>query len=98
MRLVLVDDRAQQLRDGNHDMGVRHRQQLGLTLGKLFIGDDQPAFAVVVASDVAIQRRASASLNCRRCFQLAEAYMASGGLATHRTDATEDIRHFERRM
>ena len=111
--LVLVGDVGDQRWQGEHDVIVRDRQQLGLAFGQPFFGghglalrtmavaarivSDPQVGAIFASLDMAAERRRPAGLDGRHDFQLAEAHMAGVGAAPGRAVAAEDIRHLDPR-
>ena len=110
--LVLVGDVGDRRRQREHDVVVRHRQQLGLALGQPFlrrhglalgtmpvaagIVGDVRVGAVLAARDMPAESRRAAALDGRHHLQLAEAHMAGIGSAPCRPVAAEDIRDLQR--
>ena len=111
--LVLVGDVGDRRRQREHDMIVRHRQQLGLALGQPFlcrralalravpvaagVVGDLAVRALLAARDMTAERRRAAALDRRHHLQLAEAHMAGVGSAPCRAVAAEDIRDLQSR-
>src|SRR5690242_8724727 len=94
-------------------MIVRHRQQLGLAVGKPLLRSgtlalravpvaagvvgDGRVAAVLATRDMAAKRHRAAAFDCRHHLELVEADMASMGLTPCRTMAAEDIRNLQGR-
>jgi len=111
--LVLVGDVGDRRRQREHQVIVRHRQQVGLAVGEPLLGGGALALrAVPVAAgvvgdggigaflasrDMAAERCGAATLDCRHHLQLVEADMAGMGSAPCRTMAVEDIRNLQNR-
>ena len=111
--LVLVGDVGDGRRQREHDVIVRHRQQIGFARGQPFlcrralalravpvaarIVRDLAVRALLAARDMAAERRRAAVLDRRHHLQLAEADMAGIGPAPCRAMAAEDIRDLQRR-
>ena len=112
-RLVLERDLGRRRRQGEHDMEVRHRQQLGLTGGKpldaglpLALRAMPVVARVIGAADeaaigaglgVAAQRRRSAQLDGAHYPPLDAAQATVMRAAIGIAVAAEDIRHFRAR-
>ena len=110
-RLVLVGDRSDRRRHGEHDMVIGNRQQFGLPIGQPLLRRDTLAFgAMAVATgvvghaqgsaigasiDVTAERGGAAFLNRRHDLHLAEAQMTGIGMAKAWPEVAEHIRHFE---
>lgn len=109
--LVLIGDIADRRRQREHDVIVRHRQQLGLAVGQPLLGGgtlalgtvpvatgiigDDGMGAVFAARDVAAERRCAAVLDRRHHLELTEAEVAGIGVAPCRSLAAEDVRHLQ---
>ena len=105
----MVGDVGDRPRQGEDDMEIGHRQQLGSAVGEPLLGSGSLAFwampiaagvvrdaqvcAVLAAFDMTAQRRCSAALNRRHDLELAEAGM--GGTPS-RPAVAEDVRHLDR--
>src|ERR1700682_534124 len=110
--LVLVGDIGDGRRQGEHDMEVRHRQQVGLARGQPVlcrrtlalrampvaagVVRDLAVRAVLAARDMSAERRRAAVLDRRHYLELAKADMAGIGPAPCRAVATEDVRDLQR--
>jgi hypothetical protein len=110
--LVLVGDIGNGRRQCEHDMIVRHRQQIGLARGQpvLCCGTlalrampvaarvvrDLAVRALLAARDMAAERSRTAVLDRRHHLQLAEADMAGIGLAPCQAVVAEDVRDLQR--
>ena len=110
--LVLVGDVGDGRRQREHDMIVRHRQQIGLARGQPVlcrralalrampvaagIVRDLAVRALLAARDMTAERRRAAVLDRRHHLQLAEADMAGIGPAPCRAVAAEDVRDLQR--
>ena len=110
--LVLVGDVCDGRRQCEHDMIIRHRQQIGLARRQPFLCRLALALravpvtarvvrylavrAVLAARDMPAERRRAAALDRRHHLELAEAHMAGIGPAPCRAVATEDVRDLQR--
>ena len=110
-RLVLEGDVCDLVRQGEHDVEVANRQQVGLARGQpgarggaLALGavsvatrvvGDPPVPAVFAGLDVTAQRGGAAVLDGRHDLELAEAEMPGMGRAIGRPAAPEDIGDLE---
>ena len=110
--LVLVGDVGDGRRQREHDMIVRHRQQIGLARGQPVlcrralalrampvaarVVRDLAVRALLAARDMPAERRRAAALDRRHHLQLAEADMAGIGPAPCRAVAAEDVRDLQR--
>jgi hypothetical protein len=110
--LVLVGDVGDGRRQCEHDMIIRHRQQVGLARRQPVlcrralalravpvaarVVRDLAVRALLAARDMPAERRRAAALDRRHHLQLAEADMAGIGPAPCRTVAAEDIRDLQR--
>ena len=110
--LVLVGDIGDGRRQREHDMIVRHRQQIGLARRQPFlcrsalalravpvaagVVRDLAVGAVLAARDMAAERCRAAALDRRHHLQLTEADMAGIGPAPCRAVAAEDVRDLQR--
>src|SRR6202163_3196044 len=111
-RLVVTGDVADRRRQREHDMEVRHRQQIcfarrkpvlcrrALALRAVTVAArvvrDLGVCALLAARDMSAERRGAAALDCRHHLQLAEADMAGIGPAPCRAVAAEDVRNLQR--
>jgi hypothetical protein len=111
-RFVLVGDVGDRSRQGEDDMEVGHRQQLGSAVGEPLLGSGglalwaMPIAAGVVrdaqvgagfaALDMPAQRRGSAALDRRHDLELAEAHTAGMRRTPRRPAVAEDVRHLDR--
>ena len=112
-RLVVVGDVGDRPRQGEDDMEIGHRQQIGLAVGQPLLGSgglalwampiaagvvrDAQVRAVLTAFDMTAQRRRSAAFDRRHDLELAEAHMAGMGRTPSRPAVAEDVRHLDRR-
>src|ERR1700704_5804908 len=110
--LVLVGDIGDGRRQREHDMEVRHRQQIGFARGQpvlcrralalrampaaATIVRDLGVRALLAARDMPAESRGAAALDRRHHLQLAEAHMAGIGPAPCRAVVAEDIRNLQR--
>ena len=110
--LVLVGDVGDGRRQREHDVIVRHRQQVGLARGQPVlcrralalrtvpvaagVVRDLAVRALLAARDMTAERRRAAALDRRHHLQLAEADMAGIGPAPRRAVAAEDVRDLQR--
>jgi len=110
--LVLVGDVGDGRRQCEHDVIIRHRQQVGLARRQpvlcrralalravpvaATIVRDLAVRALLAARDMSAERRRAAVLDRRHHLELAEADMAGIGPAPCRTVATEDVRDLQR--
>ena len=110
--LVLVGDIGDGRRQCEHDVIVRHRQQVGLAVGEPLlrggalalravavaagIVGDTRIGAVLAARDMATERCRAAVLDRRHHLELVEADMAGIGPAPCRAVAAEDVRDLQR--
>ena len=111
-RFVVIGDVGDRPRQGEDDMKIGHRQQLGSAVGEPLLGSGSLAFwampiaagvvrdaqvcAVLAAFDMTAQRRCSAALNRRHDLELAEAHMAGMGGTPSRPAVAKDVRHLDR--
>ena len=110
--LVLIGDIGDGRRQCEHDMMVRHRQQIGLARRQPFLCHSPLALravpvaarvvrdlgvrALLAARDMSAERRRAAVLDRRHHLQLAEADMTSIGPTPCRAVAAEDVRDLQR--
>src|ERR1700736_5611914 len=110
-RLVVIGDVAERRRQREHDMEVRHGQQIGFARGKpvlcrralalrampvaATVVRDLGVRALLAARDMSAQSRGTAALDRRHRLQLAEADMAGIGSAPCRSMIAEDIRDLQ---
>jgi len=110
--LVLVGDIGDRTRQREHNMEVRHRQQIGLARGQPVlcrralalravpvaarVVRDLAVRALLAARDMSAERRRTATLDRRHHLQLTEADMAGIGPAPCRAVAAEDVRDLQR--
>ena len=110
--LVLIGDVGDRRRQREHDMIIRHRQQLGFAFGQPFPGrgalalrampvaatvvGDDGVGAVLAARDMAAERRRAAALDRGHHLQLIEAHVAGIGATPRRSVIAEDIRDLQR--
>jgi len=110
--LVLVGDIGDGRRQCEHDMIVRHRQQIGLARRQPLlcrrplalrampvatgVVRDGRIGAVLAARDMTTERRRAAVLDRRHHLELAEADMAGIGPAPCRSVAAENVRDLQR--
>ena len=110
--LVLVGDIGERRRQREHDMIVRHRQQVGLARRQpvlccralalravpvaATIVRDLAVRALLAARDMPTEGRRAAALDRRHHLELAEAHMAGIGPAPCRAVAAEDVRDLQR--
>jgi hypothetical protein len=111
--LVLVGDVGDPSRQREHDVIIRHRQQLGFAIGEPLLGrgalalravpvaagivGDGRVGAVLAARDMAAEGCRAAVLDRRHYLQLVEADMAGMGLPPCRTTVAENIRNLQSR-
>jgi hypothetical protein len=110
--LVLVGDIGDGRRQCEHDMIVRHRQQIGLARRQPFlccralalrampvaarVVRDLAVRALLTTRDMSAESRRAAVLDRRHHLELAEAYMAGIGPAPCRAVAAKDVRDLQR--
>ena len=110
--LVLAGDVGDWPRQCEHDMIVRHRQQIGLARRQPFfchrplalravpvaaaVVRDLSVRALLAARNMTTERRRAAALNRRHYLELAEAHMAGIGPAPCRSVAAENVRDLQR--
>ena len=111
--LVLMGDVADRRRQGEDEMVIGDRQQLGLAFGQPSLRRRALAFrampiataivgddfvgAVLAARDMPAEGRRAAALDRRHHLQLLKAHVAGVGLAPCRSVVAEDIRDFQNR-
>src|SRR6202165_1230869 len=111
-RLVVIGDAGDRRRQREHDMIVRHRQQIDLARSQPLLRRgtlalwarpvaervvrDLGVCALLAARDMPAESRGAAALDCRHHLQLAEADMARIGPAPCRAVAAEDVRNLQR--
>ena len=111
-RLVLVGDVGDRPRQREHDVVVRHRQQLGLARRQPVlcrralalravpvaagVVRDLAVRTLLAARDMSAERCRPAALDRRHHLELAEADMAGIGPAPCRAVAAEDVRDLQR--
>jgi len=111
-RCVVVGDVGDRPRQGEDDMEIGHRQQIGLAVGEPLLGSsglalwampvaagvvrDAQVRAVLTAFDMPAQRRCSAAFDRRHGLELAEAHMAGMKRTPSRPTMAEDVRHLDR--
>ena len=111
--LVLVGNVGDLSRQGEYDVEIRHREQLGLARGQPLLCRGGLAFwavpvattvvrdldmgAVLATQDMAAERCRAAVHDRRHHLELVEAHMADVGLTPCRTMGAEDIRDLPRR-
>ena len=110
--LVLPRDGGDRRRQGEHDVEVWDRQQLGLPIGQPLLGGNGLALravaiaagvvgdaymrAILAALDMAAESCGAAALDGRHDLQLREAHLPGVGGAPGRTIPAEDIRQLDR--
>ena len=111
MRLVVIGDTGDRRRQGEDDMEIGDRQQLGLARRQPVLGGRPLALgavavatriighmdvaAVLAGRDVAAQRRRAAPLDGRHHLELAEAEVAGIGVAPGWPAGAEDVRDLQ---
>ena len=109
--LVLPGNGGDRRRQGEHDVEVGNRQQLGFALGQPFLGGNSLALRTVAIAagvvgdahvrtilaslDMAAESRGTAALDGRHDLQLREAHLSGVGVAPGRAVAAKDIRQLD---